>query len=448
MKILDVSNNKILNCENIKHFHQEICNLYRPCWNNVCEQDSYNIVYSWDSNINETKFYPLLIKEWFYLVEKNGYLIIEYTPNNILTPLDIEDELWTQWKWKYEILEHRVQNSLINEQNIVNYIKNIENDYYSEEDIWFDDFNNNSLLNKKWVITIKKNESTLIEWDSINRWTIWIITNWKRNDWIEELITSVKNQNIPEYEIIVCWSYNIKREENNFKYIPFNKRNNLGWITKKKNLIIQNSKYENICILHDRYIFDKNWFEGMKKWWNNFEHLTCNQKFIENEIEDKISCISSLEIQNPEVLNFNYLKFNKLFHTNLLSMKDFSKNIYIWWGVHIFKKKFSGQIMYNENIFWRECEDVIISLNFNKEWLYSRENHYSTLMSRTHIKIPKKIKKIYSNKEYDNRWAGKLKKNSIISYYMITFYELSWKYEIVDKLYFLLRGIYQKLNRK
>ena len=44
---------------------------------------SRRIVYSKDV-INLTNFYPILLKEWFFILKKEGYLVIDYLPNKIL----------------------------------------------------------------------------------------------------------------------------------------------------------------------------------------------------------------------------------------------------------------------------------------------------------------------------------------------------------------------------
>ena len=41
--------------------------------------------------------------------------------------------------------------------------------------------------------------------------------------------------------------------------IDFNEKlRNYVWITKKKNIIIEHAKYDNICFAHDYFYFDKN----------------------------------------------------------------------------------------------------------------------------------------------------------------------------------------------
>ena len=86
---------------------------------------------------------------------------------------------------------------------------------------------------KYFRIICKKIESTKINGDSINKWTFGIVSNGLRKDWINLTIQSIRNQKIPQYEIIICGNYTGKKETD-IKYIPFKERDDKGWITKKK----------------------------------------------------------------------------------------------------------------------------------------------------------------------------------------------------------------------
>lgn len=104
----------------------------------------------------------------------------------------------------------------------------------------------------------------------INYWTFGIITEGKRNDAMEKIIQSIHKLKIPSYEIIVCGNYFNRLD---ITYIHF--IDDLPRITKKKNIICQSAKYENMVIIHDRIIFNSDWFTGMKKYGNNFDVLSC-----------------------------------------------------------------------------------------------------------------------------------------------------------------------------
>lgn len=438
MKILDVSNQQILHTDNTEHYSEEINQLYRPCGDSKCIQDGYHLVFSGDSNINETKFSAILVKEWFYLVQKNGYLVIDYIPNDPLKPLDLEDELWLQWWGKYDIIEHQCLANTY-EEDIEKYLDNALENYSSTEDIGFDNFNDPLLLSRKWRIVIRKNISTLVPNDTINKWTFGIITNGVRNDWIEELIQSIKDQNIPEYEIIICWNYPVQRPEENFRYIPFNKRSSLGWITKKKNLITQSANFENIIIVHDRYVFDKGWFSGMKKWGNNFDFLTCKQK-IKWDKESAYWWERHAVIHMKEIWH-SVFRNQISFLSCALVAEDFTKNCYFSGWLVIFKKSINA--LFDDTLFWCNWEDVELSKRMNEEGKYLRFNKYSSVSSQKY-KESEWIQIDWPRiKYYPNLKTPKIVNYGIIKrlyHYVSKFKDRKWFHLIIH----MLQKIYHK----
>jgi ubiquinone/menaquinone biosynthesis C-methylase UbiE len=125
MKIIDFSiDQKIIGAQ---HWHSDINQLYHPAGH--FEQDSFDIVYS-NGTLNITKFAPILLKEWFYLVKNNGYLIIDYKPNSLCNWKHLEHLMWWLWKQKYEIIYHALTNKDDSEQansnSLIEFVKKSE----------------------------------------------------------------------------------------------------------------------------------------------------------------------------------------------------------------------------------------------------------------------------------------------------------------------------------
>jgi hypothetical protein len=107
MNILDLSEKKVL--KNTKHWKAELNQLYHPTAKYPI--DSIDIVYS-RSSVEKTKFLPILLKEWFYLIKKDGYLVIDYAPNKNCDFKKLEETMWWLWKKKYNIIFHGEMNAL------------------------------------------------------------------------------------------------------------------------------------------------------------------------------------------------------------------------------------------------------------------------------------------------------------------------------------------------
>ena len=68
--------------------------------------------------------------------------------------------------------------------------------------------------------------------------TFGIITGGEKESMINEIIDSIENENIPNYEIIIVGNCNIDRK--NTKILSFDESLRKAWITKKKNIHFYN----------------------------------------------------------------------------------------------------------------------------------------------------------------------------------------------------------------
>lgn len=283
--------------------------------------------------INETKYFRILLYEWFLVVKVGGYLILEFENNEILDhpTLKKEIELLQLYRDRHEIMEEG---------------------------------------GKKKYIVIQKTKSIKRDENEINQWTFGIVTNGKRKDFIEKAINSIRDLRVPQYEIIICGTYfgEIAKDIN---YIYFTEHDDKGWITKKKNLICENAKHENIVIIHDRIYFDRDWFEGMKKYSNYFEVLSCPViLFLKHR-----AIISNWETLSE---NFRLDDDKKLFHSNgVLDISDWDKNIIVPGPLIIIKKHIWNYEKWDETLFWGEAEDIEYSHRQHKKGIMIRLNSYS-----------------------------------------------------------------------
>jgi hypothetical protein len=105
--------------------------------------------------------------------------------------------------------------------------------------------------------------------------TFGIITSPQTDLFIESIIHSIEKQNIPNYEIIIIGTITLPEHINErVIIIPFDETIYPGWITKKKNLITDRAKYENIAFLHDYVGFADGWYEGFLKFGSKFDVIS------------------------------------------------------------------------------------------------------------------------------------------------------------------------------
>ncbi len=350
---------------NVKNFYKTPDNLYSL--KEEMPAESLDFVFN-DGLINSTKFYKVLLKEWFYLVKVGGYLIIRFIPNKLLDSEKLRQEVGLLFKDGAKIA-----------------------------------FFESDKFGKTQTCIVQKKASIRIENDSIDKWTFGIVTNGKRMEQVEKLIESIRKQKVPYYEIIVCGTY-FDRKEPDFRYIPFSEHDDKGWITRKKNIICENAKYENLMILHDRFVLGSEWFEGMKRYGNYFDALSCVQLTEEGwRAGDWItSCCSGL----PGVVA-------------LLDYRDWDKWGYLDGGLAIIKKSVWRHVKWDESLFWNQSEDVTMGHSLTAKGFLLRFNLHSS------CKVPQwrhgKLPQIDFSSKTLGTFRGPLKRR--LSCYFVRFKE-------------------------
>lgn len=189
--------------------------------------------------------------------------------------------------------------------------------------------------------------------DTIGRWTFGIVSSGRLNQNVISMIRQIESLNIPEYEIIVCGPspaneipQSVRVLDDSHLYpdlrIP---------ISKKKNYIIDEAKYNNIALFHDRFMIPDTWYKNMKKHGNYFDLYVCN--VLDEETHSNSMGDWVFHYPNPFPLSLKDILFS---HSAKMSKDKWNENTYIPGGFFIFKKHFG--IKLNPNCNWGEKEDV------------------------------------------------------------------------------------------
>lgn len=204
------------------------------------------------------------------------------------------------------------------------------------------------------------------------KFTFGIITDGNSEDNLNKVIDSIESQNIKEYQIIIVGNSYISRD--NTFIIPFNETIRPSWITRKKNLITVNSRYENIVYTHDYVVFESDWYKGFLQFGEDFN--VCMNKFV-----------------NPDNTRFrdwviwphndNFMDDIVLPNRECLIPYDIthlSKYMYISGTYWVAKKSIMMEFPLNENLSWGQGEDVFWSKQVRQKYDFSI-NQFSTVKS-------------------------------------------------------------------
>ncbi|MFK8111133.1 MAG: glycosyltransferase [Rubripirellula sp.] len=176
--------------------------------------------------------------------------------------------------------------------------------------------------------------------------SIGVLTLGDRMEELTRLIETAREHCKLPYEIILVSPKPIESLEGqpDIRQIIFTEKDDLGWITRKKNLICQDAKYSELVICHDRFEFTTSFFQAYESWGCAYG-------------------IAAVRLQLPDGkrgLDWGVVRGDNFAwcEGGLLNYRDNSRFSYVPGGVTMLRKSFWEQFPWSENLFWNEHEDV------------------------------------------------------------------------------------------
>lgn len=235
--------------------------------------------------------------------------------------------------------------------------------------------------------------------------TIGIITSEDKEKQLNFIIDSIEKQKIPNYEIVLVGGDGINRD--NVVHIPFDELQKDAWITRKKNLITENAKYDNIVYMHDYLFFEDGWYDGFVKNGDDFKICTNVVKNVDGSrfrdwtLWAELSHLTNEDIKKEDV---QYIEEKRMFLLPY-DMKHLSKYMYISGAYWVAKKSIMEEFPLDESLSWGEGEDV--------EWSkLVREKYDFTMNDNSSVRFmkPKSMSEFYN---VDEKAKNILKKKKI-----------------------------------
>lgn len=280
----------------------------------------------------------------------------------------------------------------------------------------------NSDINPFLRHTIRYEKNNYEENNSDIEFTFGIITDGSCDNNIEKIIDSIESNNIPKYEIIIVGNSKIIRN-NTFIYEFDETQKDRCWITRKKNIIAENAKYDNIVILHDYVKITPNWYHGFLKYGNNFK-ICCSKIINKNGVRFRdlilyiktykglgmidvyLDCMSKLNIViKPYIMIDDYLLNKYFLRHNLLpySFKNnekLNKYVYISGSYYVIKKNIALENKLDETLLFHNCEDLDLCSRLVKKGILQEFNVFSTVQFLKQ-KIPERWENEIDQEELD-----------------------------------------------
>jgi len=186
---------------------------------------------------------------------------------------------------------------------------------------------------------------------------------------VQIVIDSIEKLNIPEYEVIIVGNSNVQRDRTTV--IPFNESERPAWITKKKNLITQHAKYENVVYAHDYIYYKEDWYKGWLEYGDDYK--VCMNRILNGDgTRYRDWCIW------PH--NGNYVDGRCTRQRGCLlpyDMTHLSKYLYFSGAYWVGKKDVMTEFPLNESLLWGQSEDVEWSMRIRQKYDFSMNKHSS-----------------------------------------------------------------------
>lgn len=190
--------------------------------------------------------------------------------------------------------------------------------------------------------------------------TFGITTDYTSIDRLKEVIQSIVDLNIPEYEILIIGDkehLTFDRISNNVRCILFDETIKPDWTTRKKNILCQEAQYENIVLMHDYYVFDKDWYNNMKQFTENVWWDICScQQILTN---GKRHFTDWVTWDDPIFPRYSALPYDEWTRAPFM---------YISGGFFLVKKQVALDNPFNEELIHGQAEDVEWSLRVRDKY--------------------------------------------------------------------------------
>ena len=272
----------------------------------------------------------------------------------------------------------------------------IDKHYYERE--YYKDCFNIIKLDKYNVKYIKIKELPAEKCRGLDDWTFGIPTGPGDATMLNAVVKRILEMKIPKKEIILCG-----RPGENFKY--FDKVKIVGddipappiLISKKKNRIVEEAKYNNLCILHDRVFLPRDFFEIIEIFGDYYSYTTLQSLYFDDKYNltpRRYSDYDTLykgnltgaikELVPKSNINENLSEFSKELFAELENQSiyikgnpiNYSMSDYPTGTMYIVKKDVWKLCPLNENLKWEEYEDVESGLRANRMGIVTRINPY------------------------------------------------------------------------
>lgn len=178
--------------------------------------------------------------------------------------------------------------------------------------------------------------------------TFGITTDYSNQEQINQVISSIRSLQIPNYEILIIGGEK-PEDKVDVTHIYFDEKQKPGWVTRKKNTLVQAAKYDNVVLMHDYYVFEQEWYKNFLEFGDDWDVCSNAQRLITGarHFTDWVTW------DDPVFPRYTALKYDDWSRTRYM---------YVSGGYFIVKKQVALDNPFNEELLHGQAEDVEWSL--------------------------------------------------------------------------------------
>jgi len=241
----------------------------------------------------------------------------------------------------------------------------------------------------------------------MNKISFIITTSGANDQHVQPVIDSIQNLKIPHYEVIVVGGQTTTLTGQHLVHVPFDESiKSAPWITRKKNLGVQASKYNTVVIQHDYYTYDPNWYEEYVKFGEDWD--ICVQQTFSLPEQGSMRCNGWRTGMIPGYPEIPFCM------TIPWDIDCFVPYMAIQGGFWVAKKRVMLEQPLDENLIWGQAEDIEWSSRVVPGWLGQKlnQNDYKIVANPNCVTRFTKVKPPYPGnpnwteieKSYDPIW--------------------------------------------
>lgn len=305
----------------------ESVNLYdldgfRPSSKN---QGAYRVVLVVDEPLQDQQW-RVLLDSALLLLKADGFLLVRYTQNESVTIQSLKRFMFRKWGISAQVIAEEF----------------IDGNVYTG-----------------FSIQQTRNEGSAL-------WTFGILTNGRKVKEVTDFCRSVREYGGNDHEILIVGPADESYEPYNVSYVADNSNQNFASICMKKNALVAKSKHENVCITHDRYVLNEDFFTGFEEFGYNFDFITVRQFHESGKIYPSYCAIQ----------DGGNLSWGPIF--NVLDDRWTWTSNYLNGGLIIAKRSLLVDHPFNDLIFHNQAEDVELAREMFEVSVVPRINKFSS----------------------------------------------------------------------